>query len=262
METPIFLLRYDTECPDSEIMSGFLEAVIKRHKAGEIPITLFCTGETLNKRRHEFHTFWDEVRDSGYIDVQDHSYSHIGVGYEESRALAVIQADYQHSFAVHEDVFGKRPIGVALCGVSDSGRRLNGLDEIEKSRQELAMLAYLGIKIMPARLTSIGRGQFCSYAEMGYSDIMGYPSAESDTEWLWNKDPKTALSYVKKVVDEYWELGQHGSLIMHDWCQWQFGSDKELGLVQKIADYIREKGFRLATVSDCYHNETLWRDHI
>ena len=42
----------------------------------------------------------------------------------------------------------------------------------------------------------------------------------------------------------------------------QFGSDKELGLVQKIADYIREKGFRLATVSDCYHNETLWRDHI
>ena len=116
-------------------------------------MTLFCTGKTLDDRRDEFSEFWEEAKDSPYIDVQDHSYSHVGVGYEAGRPVEELRKDHEHSFQIHEEVFGKPPMGVALCGVGDSGPRLPGLDSTEKSQQELAFLAELGVKMLPAYVT-------------------------------------------------------------------------------------------------------------
>ena len=259
MTTPrYFLLRYDTEHPKSDEMEGFLSKVLSVHHQEEIPVTLFCTGKTLDERREEFKEFWVEAKESQYIDVQDHSYSHVGVGYENGLPVDELRANHERSFKVHEEVFGKWPIGVALCGVGDSGPRLSGLDSTDKSKAELAFMADLGVKMLPAYVTYRRPGCFCSYKRLGYPDIMGFPSAESDTSWLRGHTLEEALNHCYKVIDNSWDAGNHGAIIMHDWCQWNHGPDKELTLTKKIAAYARKKGFTLATMAQCYENKELW----
>ncbi|MHC4886837.1 MAG: polysaccharide deacetylase family protein [Planctomycetota bacterium] len=255
-----FLLRYDTENPRGDEMLGFLPKVLEVHARESIPVTLFCTGQTLEARREEFIDFWDEASANPLFDVQDHSYSHIGVGYEEGRPVPELRDDYEKSLAAHRTVFGKEASATALCGVSDSGSRLPGLDSTEKSREELAMLAGLGLTMLPAYVTYSEPTAFCSYARLGYPHIMGYPSVEGDTHWLMNHDADYARTHMKNVIDQRWESGGHGAVIFHDWCQWNHGPDQELSLVCDIADYARNRGFTLATIQDCYNDTEIWRE--
>ncbi len=79
----LFLLRYDTEWwGEWSEMDGFIDKVIEVHRKSEIPATFFCKGETLFKFREQFRDFYREVKEDPLFDFQDHSYSHIGLGYE------------------------------------------------------------------------------------------------------------------------------------------------------------------------------------
>ena len=117
-----FLLRYDTESDSAEDMAGFFEKVVNVHRAHEIPATFFCRGGAIDGREEQFAWFWREVAADPLFDIQDHSYTHIGIGYEAGKPLEVLQADYERSFAAHERVFGVLPIGVSICGTSGEGR--------------------------------------------------------------------------------------------------------------------------------------------
>ena len=76
------------------------------------------------------------------FDIQDHSYSHVGLGYSKGQSVDVLKADYQRSFDAHGRVLGERPIGVTICGTSGKdGPRLRGFDETEKGLEELHVLA-------------------------------------------------------------------------------------------------------------------------
>lgn len=109
----ICLLRYDIEAARStQDMNGFLERVLDVHREHEIPATLFCTGGAMEHREQEFITFFREIEGDPLFDIQDHSYSHVGIGYEAGKSIEVLRADYKRSFAVHERLLGRRPIGV------------------------------------------------------------------------------------------------------------------------------------------------------
>jgi len=107
----LFLLRYDTERGDPVSMKGFLEKVVEVHRRHQIPVTLFCTGAALSRMETPFRALYKEVKDDALFDLQDHSYSHIGLGYERGKPIPTLRADYEKSFAVHERLFGVRPIG-------------------------------------------------------------------------------------------------------------------------------------------------------
>jgi len=160
----IFLLRYDTEWNNPrgrrrppppgdpvvvrdyhslESMAGFFEKVVEVHRKDSIPATFFCQGAAIDFREDEFRNFFGEVKDDPLFDLQDHSYSHIGLGYSRGNPVDVIRADYERSFAAHERVLGKRPVGISICGTPE-GPRLSGFDATEKSRAELDMVARLG----------------------------------------------------------------------------------------------------------------------
>ena len=83
----LMLMRYDTEWwGEPAGMAGFLEKLVEVHRRDEIPVTMFCRGFTLENMRSEFEAFRQETRDDPLFDMQDHSYSHIGLGYEIWRA--------------------------------------------------------------------------------------------------------------------------------------------------------------------------------
>jgi peptidoglycan/xylan/chitin deacetylase (PgdA/CDA1 family) len=83
----ICLLRYDTEASNPrQDMTGFLERVLEVHRKYEIPVTLFCKGAAMEHREQEFIAFFQEMKDDPLFDIQDHSYSHVGVGYEAGSA--------------------------------------------------------------------------------------------------------------------------------------------------------------------------------
>ena len=102
----VFLLRYDTERGPIEEMEGFFEKVVEVHRAEEIPATFFCTGGAVENREEDFRNFYEEVKGDPLFDIQDHSYSHIGLGYTEGMSVEELKADYERSFAVHKRVFG------------------------------------------------------------------------------------------------------------------------------------------------------------
>jgi peptidoglycan/xylan/chitin deacetylase (PgdA/CDA1 family) len=142
----LFLLRYDTEAGTSWMpgMLGFLEKAVEEHRRHAIPATFFCMGKAVETREAEFRTFFEEVKDDPLFDLQDHSYTHVGIGYRDGRPVDELRRDYAQSFAVHERVFGRRPPGTSLCGTSGKdGPRLDGFDATEKSRVEFDMLVGL-----------------------------------------------------------------------------------------------------------------------
>ncbi|HVK06960.1 MAG TPA: hypothetical protein VM490_26065, partial [Armatimonadaceae bacterium] len=76
------LLRYDVESRDADAMDGFLKRLASAHRAHDLPVTLFCTGGALEAREGAFRTFREETAGDARFEIGDHSYSHIGVGYE------------------------------------------------------------------------------------------------------------------------------------------------------------------------------------
>lgn len=76
----LFLLRYDTENKNPEHMAGFFAKAIDVHRKHNIPATFFCTGGAIDARESQFRSFYHEIKEDPLFDIQDHSYSHIGLG--------------------------------------------------------------------------------------------------------------------------------------------------------------------------------------
>ena len=273
-ERRLFLLRYDTEwhpqprSPDPsqvvgayqsiEDMHGFLEKAVEVHRADAIPATFFCQGIALDRREEEFRDFFAEVADDPLFDLQDHSYSHIGLAYENGQPVEVIRADYERSFAAHERLFGKRPIGISICGTPE-GPPLAGFDATEKSRAEFDMVVELGVRMINTRLTGIdGSRSFVNYGSLGHAEVMGFPSGYSDTGWMLRKEQGDPMRFILDEVERRSAEGAHMPLMLHDWVAWRYAPDDALTHVRRIAEKARALGFELVTHLACLHDETLW----
>jgi peptidoglycan/xylan/chitin deacetylase (PgdA/CDA1 family) len=256
----LFLLRYDTERKSAEEMSGFFEQAIKVHREHEIPATFFCTGGAIDVREPDFKAFFDEVKDDPLFDVQDHSYTHIGIGYEAGKPLDVLRADYEQSIACHERVFNRRPTGISICGTSGAdGARLKGFDETEKSRAELDMLVDLGIKQINSFLIGNNESRdFLNYSSLGHPEVMGYPSAYSDTGWMNRAEHGDPMEYILGQITDRANKGDHMPLMLHDWVAWLKAGNQQLSHVIEIVDHARSLGYELVTHLDCYHRKSLW----
>jgi len=258
----IFLLRYDTERASADEMAGFFEKAVAVHRSEEIPASFFCTGGAIDAREDDFGRFAREVAGDPLFDLQDHSYSHIGLGYAEGKAVEALRADYERSFASHERVLGKRPFGISICGTSGAdGPRLGGFDETEKGRCELDMVASLGLRMINSHLVGVEEGkEFCSFARLGHPEIMGFPSAHSDTSWMYRKESGDPVEFVLSRIAERAGRGEHMPLMLHDWVGWNHAADKELTHVKRFAECARELGYELATHAQCYEDASLWRE--
>ncbi len=257
----LFLLRYDTECDERSKMRGFFEKAVEVHRKHEIPATYFCRGGAIDAREQEFRAFFDAVRGDALFDIQDHSYSHIGVGYEKGKPVEVLRTDYEKSFAAHERANGTRPIGVSICGTSGAdGARLEGFDATPKAKVELDMLYALGVRMVNSHLVGVDESsEFCSYARLGHVDMMGFPSAFSDTSWMYRSKEADKVQFVMDRVDERASKGMNLPLMLHDWVAWTCAPDRQLSHVVRMVDYARRKGFELRTHIDCYHDKCLWQ---
>ena len=256
----LFLLRYDTERGDPTSMKGFLEKVVEVHRRHQIPATFFCTGAALEGMEMPFRSFHEEVKDDALFDIQDHSYSHIGLGYERGKPIPTLKADYEKSFAVHQRLFGVRPIGISRCGTSGKdGNSLPGFDATEKSRAELQMVASLGVRMTNSFLTGVdGSRTFVNYGTMGYPEIMGFPSGYSDTGWMHRREHGDPLEYILGEIKKRAERHEPMPLMLHDWVAWTRAADRELTHVKRIVDAARKAGYRLVSHVDCLRNKDLW----
>lgn len=256
---PICLFRYDTETDDADAMRGFLPKLVAVHREHRIPVTLFCTGRMLERRADEFRDFAVEVRGDPLFEVQSHSYSHIGVGYARGSSVEDLRTDYVRAFDIHEAVFGTRPVAVSICGTSGKdGPRLTGFDETEKSRQELDMLAELGVRRINTFLSAHAEDRdFCDYAAVGHPEIAGFPSGFSDTDWMLDKTPdwkwrrrEPFADAVQAVIGEIRRRGAagvHMPIMLHDWAAWTLTPDRELDHVKRFSEAARAVGFDLVT---------------
>jgi peptidoglycan/xylan/chitin deacetylase (PgdA/CDA1 family) len=256
----LMLIRYDTERDDPAEMAGFFECLVDVHRRHEIPVTLFCKGRSIDAREAEFRDLYQEVAKDSIFDIQDHSYSHIGLGYEAGKPVDLLRADYERSFAAHERVFSKRPIGLSICGTGGAdGARLKGFDETAKARAELDMVAELGVRMINSHLMDVGESlEFCNYAGLGYPQIMGFPSGFGDTGWMHRREHGDPMEYILAHIRQRGERGQHMPVMLHDWVAWSHGPDKALGHVARIAEAGRAAGYRLVTHLDCLQDTSLW----
>lgn len=256
----LFLLRYDTERGDPEEMKGFLEKVVEVHRSHQIPVTLFCTGKALERMETSFRSFHREVEGDALFDIQDHSYSHVGLGYERGEPVSTLKADYERSFAVHERLFGVRPIGIATCGTGGKdGNVLPGYDATEKSRAELEMVASLGVRMINSFLIGVDRSRtFLNYGSLGHPEIMGFPSGYSDTAWMLRREHGDPLEYLFGEIRKRARRREVMPVMLHDWVAWTRAADRELTHVKRIADAARQAGYELVTHVDCLRNEELW----
>lgn len=256
----LFLLRYDTERGNPEVMKGFLEKLVEVHRSHRIPVTLFCTGAALKRREAQFRSFHEAVKGDPLFDIQDHSYSHVGLGYERGEPIPVLQADYERSFAVHERLFGVRPIGIAMCGTGGrDGNGLSGFDATEKSTAELGMVASLGVRMINTFLTGVPRSKsFINYGSLGHPEIMGFPFGYSDTVWMERREHGAPLEYILGEITKRAQKHHPMPLMLHDWVTWTRAPDREFTHVKRIADAARKAGYRLVTHVDCLRNQALW----
>jgi peptidoglycan/xylan/chitin deacetylase (PgdA/CDA1 family) len=276
----LFLLRYDTEWNnptggkgtlppgDAQVvksyhtlasMAGFFEKAVEVHRRDRIPATFFCQGAAVDSREEEFRDFYREVKGDRLFDLQDHSYSHIGLGYTRGQPVEVIRANYERSFAVHERVFAKRPIGISICGTPE-GPRLSGFDATDKGRAEFEMVAHLGVRMINTFLSSADeRSQFINYAALSHPEIMGFPSAYGDTGWMVRREHGEPVDYILTEISRRAEEGKHMPLMLHDWVAWHFAEDQELTHVRRFVERARALGYELVTHYQCLLDETLWR---
>jgi peptidoglycan/xylan/chitin deacetylase (PgdA/CDA1 family) len=253
------LLRYDTEATHAPDLQGFLATAVDVHRRHRIPATFFCTGGAIDARASEFREFAAATRDDHLFDIQDHSYTHIGIGYRDGHRLEKLSDDFERSFAAHERVIGRRPFGISICGVPDSGPRLRGFDDTPKARAELAMLVRLGVRMINAFRGGVREGRsFCDFAALGHPEVMGFPSANSDTSWMWKQDPRVGLDGMLREIDQAGRERRHLCVMLHDWVAWKFALDRRLSHVVEIAERARRAGFELVTHAQCYAQRALW----
>jgi peptidoglycan/xylan/chitin deacetylase (PgdA/CDA1 family) len=256
----VCLIRYDVECDWHQEMDGFFETVAKVHKEHAIPATFFITGKLMEAKPELIKSFYREVEGCDLFDIQDHSYSHIGLGYEKGKPVEVLEEDYKKSFALHKKVLGCRPSAISMCGTGEDGDRLRGFDQTEKAKQEFEMLAFLGVKAVNTFLCGCDESShFMNYGALDYPDIMGFPSGFSDTEWLWKKEYDSAMTGFLQIIEERGRKKEHMPVILHDWLAWTYGADREFDHVKRIGEKARDVGFELLTVRQCYEKEELWR---
>ena len=257
----LFLLRYDTERKSPREMEGFFEKAVAVHRSHEIPATFFCTGAAIDSREADFRAFYGAVEGDPLFDIQDHSYSHIGLGYERGKDLEILRADYERSFAAHERVFGTRPVGISICGTSGAdGKRLSGFDRTEKSRAELDMVVGLGTRMINACLSDADESRaFVNYGSLGHPDVMGFPSGYSDTSWMVRKEKGDPMEFILSQVRERENSEDHMPLMLHDWVAWNHAQDKELTHVKQIVEQARKSGYRLVTHAWCLQETSLWQ---
>ena len=260
----LMLMRYDTEWwGEPQEMSGFLEKVVEVHRRDNIPVTMFCRGFTLENMKDEFMAFQQEIKDDPLFDMQDHSYSHIGLGYERGKPVDVLETDYERSFSIHEEVFGKRPAGISICGTSDDGPSEPGFDATEKSRAEFEMVVKLGTKMINSFLIGVdGSREFINYGRLGHPDVMGFISGYSDTAWMDREEYGDPVDYMLNEVNMRSDQNEHMPVMFHDWVAWQRAPDKELTHVRRIAEAGRRQDYKLLTHIDCYRNKRFWRDDL
>jgi len=256
-----FLIRIDTESRQRDEMKGFFEKIVSLQREYDIPVSFFCLGAAIEIREAEFRSFYHEVKDDSLFDIQDHSYSHIGLGYREGEPVEVLKADYQKSFSVHERVFGKRPVGISMCGTGGkNGTLLCGFDANEKSRAELDMLAKLGVKMINTNLCDAdSTTEFISYSKIGHPEIMGFPNGLSDTGWLKRKKYGDPKEFIKSQIAEKAKQNSHLAIMFHDHIQWIDMNDKKLECLITIAHIARKQGYELTTHIECYNHKDLWQ---
>ena len=182
---PLMLIRYDAESRQPEEIRGVFEKMVSVHRKEGIPASFFCLGAAVEMRESQFQSFFDEVKDDPLFDIQDHSYSHVGLGYDHGISVNELRADFDRSFDVHERMRGERPIGVSMAGTgSRDGERLAGFDATEKTRAELDMLAGLGIRMINTFHSGVdGSKHFVSYRDLGHPEMMGFPSGYGGRTW-------------------------------------------------------------------------------
>lgn len=252
-EKPQFIIRFDTESRQREEIKGFFEKVVSVQRTHDIPASFFCLGAAIVKRESEFRAFAREIKEDPLFDPQDHSYSHVGLGYAEGKSIAVLRADYEKSFSVHEEVFGKRPIGVSLCGTKVDGPHLAGFGATEKSRAELDMLAALGVRMVNTFLSGHdSRHEFIDYSELGHPEMMGFPSSNSDNGWVRGRKFGDPVEHIVSQIQENAASGKHMAIMFHDDTEWIDVDDKELDMLKLVADVARENGYELSTHLECY----------
>jgi peptidoglycan/xylan/chitin deacetylase (PgdA/CDA1 family) len=256
-----FLIRIDTESREKNEMRGFFNKIISVQQKNNIPISFFCLGAAIEIREEEFRNFYYEVKDDPLFDIQDHSYSHIGLGYQNGEPVDVLKADYEKSFSVHERVFRKRPIGISMCGTGGrNGPLLCGFDATVKSRAELEMLSKLGIKMINTNLcTADSTTEFINYSELGHPEIMGFPNGLSDTGWLKRKKYGDPRKFIQSQIADNANQNNHMAIMLHDHIQWIDMEDKGLNYLITIANYAREQGYELVTHVECYNHKGLWQ---
>ncbi len=258
----IMLMRYDTEWwGEPSEMKGFFEKLVEVHRKDQIPVTLFCQGATLASMESEFRAFHQEVKGDPLFDLQDHSYSHVGIGYESGKPVEVLREDYQKSFLIHERILGKKPIGIARCGTRDDGPPLTGFDATEKSMKEFEMLAGMGMRMVDSFLTGIdGTRNFINYGVLGYPEVMGFISGFSDTEWMAGRVSGDPVEFMLGEIRLRAEQCEHMPVMFHDWVAWQRAPDQELTHVRMIAEEGKKAGYELATHVECYENIKCWKE--
>jgi peptidoglycan/xylan/chitin deacetylase (PgdA/CDA1 family) len=256
-----FLIRYDTESRQRVEMTGFFEKIVAVQRTHDIPLSFFCLGAAIDKRKSEFIDFAREVKDDPLFDFQCHSYSHIGLGYEEGKSVEILKADFEKAFAVHEGIFGSRPIGISICGTGGvDGASLCGFDATEKSRAELDMLAKLGVKMINTNLCDAdSKIEFINYSIIGHPEIMGFPNGTpSDNSWLRGRKYGNPKEFITKQIQENAKQNNHMAIMFHDDTGWIDVNDKDLDHLKLVVDVARKNDYEIVTHLSCYQNKGLW----
>lgn len=259
---PLMLIRYDAESRQPEEIRGVFEKMVSVHRKEGIPVSLFCLGAAMEMRESQFQSFFDEVKDDPLFDIQDHSYSHVGLGYDQSISVEELRADFDRSFDVHERMRGERPIGVTMAGTGGrDGESVGGFDVTEKSRAELDMLAGLGIRMINTFHSGVdGSREFINYSDLGHPEMMGFPSGYGDNGWLRGRRFGEPREYILSQIKKRGARGEHIPLMFHDDTVWIDVDDKELDILRLVADAGRNAGFELVTHRECYRRKSLWAD--
>jgi hypothetical protein len=215
----------------------------------------------MEMREQRFGDFFAEVEGDPLFDIQDHSYSHVGVGYDRSINVEELRADFLRSFEVHQRLRGRRPQGVSLAGTGGrDGNRLSGFDATEKSRAELDMLAGLGVRMVNTFLSRVADASknFINYGDLGHPYVMGFPSGNSDNGWLRGMRFGEPREYILSQIKHRAERREHLPIMFHDDTVWIDVDDKELDIVRLLADAGGRAGFELVTHIEAYHRMSLW----